>query len=202
MYLNNIACDFDNDGFSPHPIGQFICSNKWRFKNNSFHIHPFQRHTYIDLTSSILLLMWQTNKKVCLPMTAFVLFYATHPYGRRIGTRMLSIEWCHLQWSLMTSHLYFKVTIFWTSNNSKMVQDNYIVTMGTDIKSYTIYDSQWPWITPNPDFKVTLILYVEMALVWRSATRRWILLTYARQFLLWAYFTYLLWLWILCVGLF
>ena len=38
--------------------------------------------------------------------------------------------------------------------------------------------------------------------VWRSATRRWILLTYARQFLLWAYFTYLLWLWILCVGLF
>ena len=27
--------------------------------------------------------------------------------------------------------------------------------------------------------------------VWRSATRRWILLTYARQFLLWAYFTYL-----------
>jgi len=29
--------------------------------------------------------------------------------------------------------------------------------------------------------------------VWRSETRRWILLTYARQFLLWAYFTYLLW---------
>ena len=27
-------------------------------------------------------------------------------------------------------------------------------------------------------------------------------LTYARQFLLWAYFTYLLWGWILCVGLF
>jgi len=27
-------------------------------------------------------------------------------------------------------------------------------------------------------------------------------LTYARQFLLWAYFTYLLWWWILCVGLF
>ena len=39
-------------------------------------------------------------------------------------------------------------------------------------------------------------------ILWRSATRRWILLTYARQFLLWAYFTYLLWLWILCVGLF
>jgi len=29
--------------------------------------------------------------------------------------------------------------------------------------------------------------------LWRSTTRRWILLTYARQFLLWAYFTYLLW---------
>ena len=29
--------------------------------------------------------------------------------------------------------------------------------------------------------------------LWRSATRRWILLTYARRFLLWAYFTYLLW---------
>ena len=28
--------------------------------------------------------------------------------------------------------------------------------------------------------------------VWRSATRRWIMLIYARQFLLWAYFTYLL----------
>ena len=41
-----------------------------------------------------------------------------------------------------------------------------------------------------------------MTALWRSATRRWILLTYARQFLLWAYFTYLLWLWILCVGLF
>ena len=50
---------------------------------------------------------------------------------------------------------------------------------------------------------IGIILPVSISVIlWRSATRRWILLTYARQFLLWAYFTYLLWLWILCVGLF
>ena len=65
---------------------------------NSFHIHPFQRHTYIGLTSGFLLLMWQTNKKVCLPMSDCMrTFYAALPCGRRIGNRMRSIEWCHLQ---------------------------------------------------------------------------------------------------------
>jgi len=39
-----------------------------------------------------------------------------------------SIEWCHLQWPSMTPNQDFKVTIFWTSNNSKMVQDRAIVT--------------------------------------------------------------------------
>ena len=37
--------------------------------------------------------------------------------GRRIGTRMRSIEWCHFQWPWVTPNLDFKVTIFWTSSN-------------------------------------------------------------------------------------
>jgi len=43
--------------------------------------------------------------------------------GRRIGTRMLSIERYHFQWPWVALDQDFKVTIFWTSNNSRMVQD-------------------------------------------------------------------------------
>jgi len=41
-----------------------------------------------------------------------------HSYnGRRIGTRMQSVEWCHFQWPSISPHLDIKFTIFWTSNN-------------------------------------------------------------------------------------
>jgi len=62
-----------------------------------------------------------------------------HSYnGRRIGTRMRSIEWCHLQWPCVTVNLDVKVTIFWASNNSKMVQDRAIVTTADQYK--VVYD--------------------------------------------------------------
>ena len=56
---------------------------------------------------------------------------------RRIGTRMRCIEWCHFRWPWVTPSLDFKVIIFWTSTNSKMVWDRAIVT--NNIKSYMIY---------------------------------------------------------------
>jgi len=44
------------------------------------------------------------------------------------------VEWCHFHWPSMTPHIYVKVTIFSTSNNSKMVHDIAIVTMGDEQK--------------------------------------------------------------------
>jgi len=50
--------------------------------------------------------------------------------GTRIGPTYAIIEWYgHFQWRWVTSNLDFKVTIFRTSNNSKMVHDIAIVIM-------------------------------------------------------------------------
>jgi len=66
-------------------------------------------------------------------------------------TRMWSvaIEWCRFQWSLVTCNLDFKVTIFWTSNNSKMVYDtaifSYNVRLIYSILNDIIFnDLGWP----------------------------------------------------------
>jgi len=75
-----------------------------------------------------------------------------HSYnGRRMETRMWSvaIEWCRFQWSLVTCNLDFKVTIFWTSNNSKMVYDtaifSYNVRLIYSILNDIIFnDLGWP----------------------------------------------------------
>jgi len=55
--------------------------------------------------------------------------YGRNYNGRRIRTRVRSIDWCHFQWSWVAPNPDFKVTIFWTSNNSKMVHDLAIVTI-------------------------------------------------------------------------
>ena len=55
--------------------------------------------------------------------------YGRNYNGRRIRTRVQSIDWCHFQWSWVAPNPDFKVTIFWTSNDSKMVHDLAIVTI-------------------------------------------------------------------------
>ena len=80
--------------------------------------------------------------------------------GRRKGTRMQLIEWCHFQWLWVTPNLDFKVTILLTANNSKMVHDRpiAIVTMAvieSRIWSVEGRHFQWPWMTLNQDFKGT-----------------------------------------------
>jgi len=46
-----------------------------------------------------------------------------HYNGKRIGTSMRSIEWCHFQWTWVSHNVDFKVMIlyFVTSSNSNMV---------------------------------------------------------------------------------
>jgi len=62
-----------------------------------------------------------------------------HSYnGRRIETRMRSIKWCRFQLPSITPNLHFKVTIFWTSNNSIMVPDRAIVKTANQYK--VVYD--------------------------------------------------------------
>jgi len=59
----------------------------------------------------------------------------------------------------------FKVMISWASNNSKMVQVIIVTYNGRPIQSCIWFIDrrrlQWPWTTPNPDFKVTPILDIE-----------------------------------------
>jgi len=89
-----------------------------------------------------------------------------HRYnGRWIGTRIRSIEWRNFQRSWVTLYIIdFKVTIFCTSNNSKMVQSKAILTTEDQYNRIWSIDRrhfQWPWTTPNPDSKVTPIFVSE-----------------------------------------
>jgi len=70
-----------------------------------------------------------------------------------------SIEWCHFQWSSMTPNLDFKVTIFWTLNNSKIVQES--CSYKGRLTTINRCHFKWHLTTHNPDFKVTPILDVE-----------------------------------------
>ena len=66
------------------------------------------------------------------------------------GTSLNDLEWplTHISRSR-----YYSM-----SNNSKMVEDRAILTMA-DQQSHNglpeKFHFQWPWATPNPDFKVT-----------------------------------------------
>jgi len=75
-----------------------------------------------------LLESWLNKRSTCTALFRKRYKYGHSYNGRRIGTRMLSIERCYFQWPWVTPNLDLKVTIFWTSNNSKMVQGGAIVT--------------------------------------------------------------------------
>ena len=97
--------------------------------------------------------------------------YSQSCNGRKIGTRMRSIKRCHFHWPSMTPNVYFKVTIFWTSNNSKMVRDRAIYSYnGRPIYKvvYMVYQSV-PFSmnlsdTYNPYFKFSRSRYTYFGL--------------------------------------
>jgi len=102
--------------------------------NNSLHCLTAQRvGQFVSKFGAKIRGVLQVKCKWCEKLAFFDQYLARfrkrykygHSYnGRRIGTRIRSIEW----WPLMTHNLDFKVTIFWTSNNSKTVQERVIVT--------------------------------------------------------------------------
>ena len=122
---------------------------------------------------SIKISRFSTNKSLYL---ANVTRYCYSNYGSPIGTRMRSIKWCHFQWPRMSLNCVFKVTpvyngkylangyryghsyCYSTSNNLQMVQDKSYSYNGGLPESHTWSIEQrrfqWPWRTPNPDFKV------------------------------------------------
>ena len=98
--------------------------------------------------------------------------YGHSYYRRQIGNRTQAFEWHQFQLSSSSSSPFINlewplsqisrspyIRYYSTSNNSQMVQDRAIYSYnGELIESHTWSieprHSQWPWRTPNPDFKV------------------------------------------------
>ena len=80
-------------------------------------------------------------------------------YGRRIGSSMRSIKWCHFQWSWTTANAVFKVTpLFdakYLTNGYRYGHSYYRRRIGNRTQALKWHQLQWPWVTSNPNFKVT-----------------------------------------------
>ena len=86
-------------------------------------------------------------------------------YGRWIGTRMRSINWCYLQWPWTNPNPVFKVTPLF---DSKYLTNGYRYShsycrrrIGNCIRGFKWHQFQWPWVTSKPDFKVTILFNVK-----------------------------------------
>jgi len=82
-------------------------------------------------------------------------------YGRRIGTRMRSIKWCHFQWP----NPVFKVTPLFVdkylTNGYSYGHSYYRRRIGNRTQVFEWHQLQWSWVTSNPDFKVTILFNVK-----------------------------------------
>jgi len=68
-----------------------------------------------------------------------------HSYnGRRIGTRIRPIEWCHFLLPRVTPNLNFKVTVSWTISNSKTVHVTMAKTGYVLLNGVILNDLGWP----------------------------------------------------------
>ena len=88
-----------------------------------------------------------------------------HSYHRRrIGIRTQTFEWHQFQWLEWPLSQISKSRYYSTSKNSQMVQDIVCIRYTRCTRYKRLIEShtwlvelrhfQWPWMTPNPDFKV------------------------------------------------
>jgi len=86
-------------------------------------------------------------------------------YGRRIGTRMRSIKWYHLQWPWTNPNPVFKVTpVFdakYLANGYRYGHSYYRRRIGNRTQAFKWHQFQRPWVTYNPDFKVKILFNVK-----------------------------------------
>jgi len=109
---------------------------------------------------------FSTNKSLHLANDAR---YRHSYYERWIGTRMRSIKWCHFQWPWMNPNPLFKITpLFdakYLTNGYRYGHSHYRRRIGNRTNSATQafewHQFQWPRMTSNPDFKVTVLFNVK-----------------------------------------
>ena len=85
-------------------------------------------------------------------------------YGRRIGTCMRSIKWCHFQWPWTNPNPVFKVTPLFDAKyltNCYSCHSYYRRRIGNRTQAFEWHQLQWLWVTSNPHFKVTIIFSVK-----------------------------------------
>jgi len=101
---------------------------------------------------------FSTNKSLYLANDAR---YRHSYYGRRIGTRMRSIKWCHFQRSWTNPNPVFKITpLFdakYLTNGYRYGHSYYRRRIGNCTQAFKCYHFQWPSVTSNPYFKVTIV---------------------------------------------
>jgi len=90
-----------------------------------------------------------------------------HSYcGRRIGTRMRSIKWCHFPWPWTNPNPVFKVTPLFDAkclkNSYRYGHSDYRRRIWNHTQAFEWHQLQWPWVTSNPDFKVTILFNVKL----------------------------------------
>jgi len=90
-----------------------------------------------------------------------------HGYcGRRIGTRMQSIKWCHFQWPWTNPNACFQgqTPLFdakYLTNGYRYGHSYYSKWTGNRTQAFEWHQFQWPWVTSKPDFKVTVLFNVK-----------------------------------------
>jgi len=86
-------------------------------------------------------------------------------YGRRIGTRIRSIKWCHFQWPWTNPNPVFKVTSLfdakYPTDGYRYGHSYYGRRIGNGTEAFKWYYFQWLWVTSNPHSKVTIIFNVK-----------------------------------------
>ena len=110
----------------------------------------------------IKILQYSTNKSLYIADgTRYCLSY----YGRRIGTRMRSIKWCHFHWPWTNPNHVFKVTPFfdvkYLTNGYIYGHSYYRIRKGNRTQAFEWHQFHWPWVTSKPDFKVTILFNVK-----------------------------------------
>ena len=127
---------------------------------------------------------FSTNKSLYLANDTT---YRHSYYGRQIGTRMPSIKWCHFQWHWTNPNAVFRVTPLFDakyltngyryghSYSTQFIKDNcspkaglkieiikcYRRRIGNRTQAFEWHQFQWPWVTSNSDFKVTILFNVK-----------------------------------------
>jgi len=90
-------------------------------------------------------------------------------YGRRMGTSMQSIKWCQFQWPWTNPNPVFKVTPLFNAKyitngyriDTAIVHSYYRRRIGNRTQAFEWHQFQWPLVTSNPDFKVTILFKVK-----------------------------------------